>query len=84
MYVHVGEDVMVRTSEMIAVLDKNSAKESKIIEEFLKHETKKIFDLAKGAYKSIVITTDQVYLSPLASTTLKKRMLRRQSPHIFL
>ncbi|GIN40026.1 MULTISPECIES: extracellular matrix regulator RemB [Heyndrickxia] len=75
MYLHVGEDVMVRTDEIIAILDKGSVIDSAIFQEFLqKNEKKKMLNLSKGDFKSIVITDHQHYLSPLASGTLVKRL----------
>lgn len=73
MYLHIGEDTLVRTSEIIAILDKESAGFSDVLEEFLTRQNLDVVHLSKKQYKSIVITTDQVYYSPLAAGTLKKR-----------
>ncbi|MGE6257593.1 extracellular matrix regulator RemB [Heyndrickxia sporothermodurans] len=74
MYLHVGEDVMVRTDEIIAILDKESVNESAIIQEFIQSKKKIMVNLSKGNFKSLVITDYQYYLSPLASSTLLKRL----------
>jgi extracellular matrix regulatory protein B len=73
MYLHIGEDTLVRTSEIIAILDKESTGFSDVLEEFLTRQNLDVVPLSKKQYKSIVITTDQVYYSPLAAGTLKKR-----------
>lgn len=73
MYLHIGEDTLVRTSEIIAILDKESTGFSEVLEEFLTRQNLDVVHLSKKQYKSIVITTDQVYYSPLAAGTLKKR-----------
>lgn len=73
MYVHVGEDILVRTKDIIAIIDKESVNSSQSVKEFLDRHDQHVFNLAKGSFKSIVITTDKVYFSPLASGTLKKR-----------
>jgi extracellular matrix regulatory protein B len=73
MYLHIGEDTLVRTSEIIAILDKESTGFSDVLEEFLTRQHVDVVQLSKKQYKSIVITTDQVYYSPLAAGTLKKR-----------
>jgi extracellular matrix regulatory protein B len=73
MYLHIGEDTLVRTSEIIAILDKESASYSTILEEFLSYREQETVNLSKKEYKSIVVTTDQIYYSPLAAGTLKKR-----------
>lgn len=72
MYIHIGEDQNIRIKDVIAILDKESAS-SAYIEEFLIHHQNHCINLAKGPFKSVVITHDHVYLSPLSSGTLKKR-----------
>lgn len=83
MYLHVGEDVMVRADEIIAILDKGSVNESAIIHTFLQSKKKSLINLSKGEFKSLVITDHKQYLSPLASSTLVKRLsLRKQDSFI--
>lgn len=73
LYVYLGEDILVRASEIIAILDKETVKFSKYIEELLEKKNKSIVYMTKGSFKSIVITESTIYYSPLASATLKKR-----------
>ncbi|WP_306461669.1 extracellular matrix regulator RemB [Robertmurraya kyonggiensis] len=73
LYVHLGEDILVRTKDIVAILDKETVKSSQSMKELLESESNKIVPLTKGDFKSIVITVDAVYYSPLASGTLKKR-----------
>jgi extracellular matrix regulatory protein B len=73
MYIHIGEDHSIRLKDIITILDKESVKNSELINEFLKHHQDKVMNLSKNPFKSIVVTFDKVYLSPIASGTLKKR-----------
>lgn len=73
MYLHVGEDILVRTKEIVAILDKESMKSSEYMEEFMNHRIDRVSNLSKGPFKSVVITFDKVYYSPFSSGTLKKR-----------
>lgn len=73
LYVHVGEDILVRSSEIIAILDKKTVNSSQDIKELLEKKSKSIVHLTKGSFKSIVVTESMIYFSPLASGTLKKR-----------
>jgi extracellular matrix regulatory protein B len=73
MYLHIGEDILVKTDDVIAILDKQLLHSSPIIQEFLDKKEDVTLNLAKGSVKSIVITEKNVYYSPLASGTLKKR-----------
>ncbi|WP_019157230.1 extracellular matrix regulator RemB [Robertmurraya massiliosenegalensis] len=73
MYVHLGEDILVRAVEIIAILDKETVKSSQYMQELIGQKSKDMIPLTKGTFKSIVITEKAVYYSPLASGTLKKR-----------
>ena len=73
MYIHVGEDILVRAKDIIAIIDKQTVNSSKYVEEFLERQQQSVINLSKNAFKSVVITTNHIYFSPLASGTLKKR-----------
>lgn len=73
MYIHIGEDLNIRANEIISILDKESVNSSEMVEEFLEHHREKVINLSKNPFKSVIITSDRVYLSPIASGTLKKR-----------
>lgn len=82
MYIHVGEDVLVRARDVVAIIDKESAITSNYAEECIERKDDSVINLAKGSYKSMVVTTEKVYFSPLASSTLKKRS-QKLSVHEF-
>jgi len=46
---------------------------SPIMHEFIEKQKEKIVQLANGETKSIIITNHEIFFSPLASSTLKKR-----------
>lgn len=73
MYIHIGEDLNIRAKDIVAILDKESAKSSEMMDEFLMRHKEIVLNLSKNPYKSVIITKDKVYLSPIASGTLKKR-----------
>jgi regulator of extracellular matrix RemA (YlzA/DUF370 family) len=73
MYIHIGEDTNVRAKDVISILDKESAINSPLVEEFIDHHKGKVINLSKNPFKSVIITYNNIYLSPIASGTLKKR-----------
>lgn len=73
MYIHIGEDINIRAEDIVFILDKESANNSSLVEEFIGRHKEKLINLSKNPYKSVIITYDKVYLSPIASGTLKKR-----------
>ncbi|WP_078378431.1 extracellular matrix regulator RemB [Sutcliffiella halmapala] len=73
MYLHIGEEVMVRASNIIAILDRRLLK-SNWQSNLPTAATNTIKNISKHDVKSVVITDEIIYFSPLASTTLKKRM----------
>lgn len=78
MYIHIGEDYNIRAKDIIAILDKKSEEKSDLVKEFLVFHREKVINLSKNPYKSIIITNYKVYLSPIASGTLKKRSMNIQ------
>ncbi|WP_160726012.1 extracellular matrix regulator RemB [Bacillus sp. USDA818B3_A] len=73
MYIHIGEDLNIRAKDIVSILDKESALQSPLVEEFLNRQTDRVVNLSKNPYKSVIITHEKIYLSPIASGTLKKR-----------
>lgn len=78
MFLHLGEDITVPISDIIAIID-ISSKKTAITEEFLKTAKKEgiIEIISKDTLKTIIITKtnkkNKVYLSPVSSTTLFRR-----------
>lgn len=73
MYVHIGDDILVRTIDIIFILDKQTIVSSEITKGFLENHRSANINAENNAYKSIVVTKDTIYFSPIASNTLKKR-----------
>ncbi|MEH7381990.1 extracellular matrix/biofilm biosynthesis regulator RemA family protein [Bacillus sp. JJ1533] len=73
MFIHLGDNVMVRSSDVITILDRQLLKSSSIVNEFLDVQKDRVVELSNGNTKSVVVTVDKVYFSPLSSSTLKKR-----------
>lgn len=73
MYVHIGDDILVRTIDIIFILDKQTIVSSEITKGFLENHRSASINSENNAYKSIVVTKDTIYFSPIASNTLKKR-----------
>ncbi|RXJ02851.1 DUF370 domain-containing protein [Anaerobacillus alkaliphilus] len=76
MFIHLGGDTVIRSKDVIAILDRQ-VETSETTGEFLDYngQQNKVEEIAKDMTKSIVITTDKVYLSPISSSTLKRRAL---------
>jgi len=75
MYVHLGNNVVISSKEIIAILN---------IEKPLPDDTRDIIEIARmertlvnvsetGKEKALIICDGKVYLSPISSTTLLKR-----------
>ncbi|WP_027415080.1 extracellular matrix regulator RemB [Aneurinibacillus terranovensis] len=74
MFIHLGGDIVVRSADVIAILDYH-ANSSKITRQFIKHAEKegRVMASSNEESKSYVITKDKVYCSPISSLTLKRR-----------
>lgn len=73
LYVHLGEDILVRDKDIVAIIDKDSVNSSQDMDGLLDCLNKSSAHLT---FKSIVITKNNVYCSPLSSGTIKKRIFR--------
>ncbi|WP_374724290.1 extracellular matrix regulator RemB [Calidifontibacillus erzurumensis] len=75
MFIHLGENIMIRLKEIIAIISYDLLAESEVLKEFVEHNRKKhkIVEISAGTTKSIVVTKSAVYLSPLGASTLKRR-----------
>ena len=75
MFLHVGADVVVSLRRIIAILDLKSVNAAESSREFvhLAQREKRVVDVTSGDVKSLVLTDNEAYLSPISSLTLKKR-----------
>lgn len=74
MYIHLGGEKVIRSSELIAIFDISIEKSSKVSKQFILHSSqdKKLERIGEEEAKSIVVTKNTVYYSPISSSTLKK------------
>lgn len=75
MFLHVGADVVVSIKRVISIMDLRSISHAAASREFLSlaRTERKIIDVVSENAKSVVLTDDEIYLSPISSLTLKKR-----------
>lgn len=75
MYIRIGRDDVIKSKDLIAILDQKSIHRSEITKEFINNTTDmlKHTEKKKEPFKTIILTTDKVYFSPLSSATLMKR-----------
>ncbi|MBY7737882.1 extracellular matrix regulator RemB [Paenibacillus polymyxa] len=75
MYIHLGGEKIIRSSELVAIFDISIEKSSKISKQYVNHaqQQKHVEMIGEEEAKSIVVTQNTVYYSPISSTTIKKR-----------
>jgi len=75
MYIHLGGEKVILSSELVAIFDISIEKSSKISKQFVSHaiQEKNVVRIGEEEAKSIVITKNTVYYSPISSSTLKKK-----------
>lgn len=76
MYLHLGGSTIVPASEVIMIVNLKSAGKSKITAEFIEllNAEGLIEEASPGIHKSLTITDDNAYFSPISSVTLKNRL----------
>lgn len=75
MFIHLGENIVIQTKDIIAIIDGDLLAKSSILSEFIHLNNKKsnIIEISNGTVKSIIVTKDKIYFSPLSTVTLKRR-----------
>lgn len=80
MYLHLGEDTVVRDSEIIGIFDIENTSVSKITKDYLAHSGKnnQIYNVSYDMPKSFVVCSNKsknqtVYISQVSASTLRKR-----------
>jgi hypothetical protein len=76
MFIHLGGDTVVPKEDVVAILNNQLMKKNEIVRGFLESaegEGLISFISRKTQAKSVIITSGRIYLSPISSTTLKKR-----------
>ena len=79
MYLHLGQDIVVSTKNVIAIFDLETTTISKITKEFLNVATEEefIINISNELPKSFVICEidkkSKIFISPISSVTLLKR-----------
>jgi len=75
MYLHIGGDVVLPRKKIVAVFDALSV-DAPATREFLqtyREEGFMVSNIEGGSIKSLVLTEGRVYMSPIASATLRRR-----------
>lgn len=75
MYIHLGGEKIIRTSQLVAIFDISIEQSSKLSRQFVVHaqKNKEVENIGEEDHKSIVVTENKVYYSPISTSTLKKR-----------
>ncbi|WP_017725791.1 extracellular matrix regulator RemB [Halalkalibacterium ligniniphilum] len=75
MFIHLGGDTVIRSKDVIAILNSDMKDSSGITKHFLEQHEKgrQIINISSDLMKSIVVTQTKIYYSPISSVTLKRR-----------
>lgn len=74
MFIHIGNDNVIQSKDVITIIDRNVVTSSSIMEEMMDNAKKQEIVLGPtDQAKSVVITNKQIYYSSLSVSTLKKR-----------
>ncbi|WP_226582360.1 extracellular matrix regulator RemB [Halobacillus litoralis] len=75
MFIHIGDDHVIQSKDVVAIIDHSLISSSSIIEEmiFNQRKNRRVMETQEHQPKAIVVTSDVIYFSPLSVYTLKKR-----------
>lgn len=84
MYIHLGEDTVVNSDSIIAMIDMENATVSKNTREFLKtaEKEKRVINVSESLPRSAILCSTKdgilVYISQISTSTLSKRAQRTE------
>lgn len=81
MFIHIGGEMIVRTQDVIVIIDISKQDQNQdLLQSYLQQcaEKQQLIYITDESIKSIVVTTDKVYASPISSLTLNRRNLFEQ------
>lgn len=75
MYLHIGEDTLVRDKDIIGIFDMDNSTVNKATRDYLKkaEKDKKVIYVNYDLPKCFVVTDKNVFVSPINTGTLNKR-----------
>jgi len=75
LFLHLGADKMIKLRDLIVIINNENPQKNNNIGEFFEkaQHLLEVEKIEKDNHKSIVITDDKIYFSPISSQTLKKR-----------
>ena len=76
MYLHLGQDTVVRTSDIIGIFDMDTSTVNKATRDYLSNseKNKKVIYVNYELPKSFIVCKDKIYICPLNTSTLLKRV----------
>ena len=78
MYINVGGDMLLKTGDIVGIMDIENTSTSKITKEFLRKTGKSVINISEELPKTFIITKERgktnLYISPVSSGTLYKRV----------
>lgn len=85
MFLHLGNDVVINTKNLIGIFDIDKSSISKFTKEYLNNaeKMKRIINVSFELPKSFIVCLDEnfnetVYISQISPATLKKRFLKKE------
>lgn len=76
MYIYIGGDKVLRVKDIISIIDANDINIKKNSSYLRNLEMTFQIDRINNEFKSIILTKDKVYYSPISVGTLNKRSIR--------
>ncbi|WP_454969779.1 extracellular matrix regulator RemB [Eubacterium sp.] len=75
MYLHIGEDALVRDKDIIGIFDMDTSTVNKATRDYLKkaEKDKRVIYVNYDLPKCFVVTDKNVFVSPINTGTLNKR-----------
>lgn len=81
MFLHLGEDTVITDKGIIGIFDIDTSTVNKATRDYLKkaEQDKRVVNVNYDLPKSFVVTDSNVYISPINTNTLLKRVIKNSN-----
>lgn len=66
---------MLQSNEIVTMLERQTVLESELMQRMLSERKDEVVSIAGEDFKSLIVTPTAMYLSPIATVTLKKKTI---------
>lgn len=82
MYIHIGGDIVIKSSDIVGIMEIENTSTSKITKDYFRKNGKNVINVSDDLPRSFILTKENdktnIFISPISTATLYKRCKERK------